>query len=114
MNIIIKTKNLELTESLEKFINTKIGKVEKFLDAGAQLFFEIEKETLHHRKGEVFCAEAIIELIGKKIVARAKGFDMGKVIAEVKRELEMEIKKYKAKMVEAPRREAKKSRKEMF
>ncbi len=115
MNIIIKTKNLQLNDSLEKFIHEKIGKLEKFLHADNQeVFVEIEKESQHHKKGEVFCAEAIITLPGKKIIAKATSDDLGKAVTEVKEELEIEIKKYKLKKIELSRREAKKSRKEIF
>ncbi|OGZ69862.1 MAG: ribosomal subunit interface protein [Candidatus Staskawiczbacteria bacterium RIFCSPHIGHO2_02_FULL_42_22] len=118
MNIIIKTKNIELTDSLEKFIQQKIGKLEKFSKIlgkdSLEMFVEIEKETNHHRKGEIFFAEAILVMPGKKLVARAKSDDLGKAVSEVKEELEIEIKKYKLKAIELPRRQAKKSRKEIF
>jgi ribosomal subunit interface protein len=58
MEIVIKTKNVELTESLEKFIKNKIGKLDKFFHSDTEIFIEIEKEAKHHRKGEVFFAEA--------------------------------------------------------
>ncbi len=112
MQIIIKTKNIELTPSLENFINGKIGKLGKFLFDGAELFVEIERETSHHKKGEVFFAEAIVSLPGKKLISQAKGDDLGKAITEVKEELEIEIKKYKLKKIELPRRKAKKSQNE--
>ena len=115
MQIIIKTKNIELTDSLEKFIQSKMAKLNKFFQADAQLLVEIERETSHHRKGEVFFAEAIIVLAGKKLIAQAKGEDMGKKIAKIKEEMEIEIKKHKTKMIETPRRQAKKSHnKEIF
>ncbi len=114
MNIIIKTKNIELTDSLEMFIRAKIGKLEKFLPDGGEIFIEIERETSHHKKGEVFSAEAMIELPGKKLIAQAKGEDLGKAVTEIKEELEIEIKKYRLKKIEIPRREAKKSREENF
>ena len=77
MEIIIKAKNIELTDSLERFINDKIGKLEKFLSyPGQEIFIEIEKETKHHKKGEVFSAEGIISVPGKKIMAIAKPREM--------------------------------------
>jgi len=114
MQIIIKTKNIELTASLEKFIQTKIGKLNKFFHTEAEIFVEIERETSHHRKGEVFSAEAIVVLAGKKLVAKAKNEEMGKAITEVKEEMEIELKKYKLKKIELPRRLARKSKEENF
>ena len=113
MEIIIKTKNVKLTQDLEKFINEKMGRLEKFLhDKNQEIFVEIEKESNHHKQGEIFCAEAILTVPGKKMVAAAKHEDLFSAITEVKEELEIEIKKHKTKMVETPRREAKKTSKE--
>ena len=109
MNIIIKTKNIELTESLEKFVNEKVGKLEKFLHVDSQdVFVEIEKETNHHRKGDVFCAEIIIQMPGTKLTARSHGEDLMKAVMDAKDEMEIEIKKHKTKTIEAPRRKIRK------
>jgi len=112
MQIIIKTRNLDLTESLEKFIQTKIGKLEKFAKALAKgtmdIFVEVEKETKHHRKGDVFMAEALIHLPGKSLVAKSHGEDLFKAIIDVKDEMEIEIKKHKLKTIELPRRKIRK------
>lgn len=117
MKIIIKTKNLELTSSLTAYIEKRIIGLKKFInilkddspviEGGktlAEVFVEVEKETKHHRKGEVFRAEAELFLPGKKIVAQAKGDDLGKAVTEVRDELEREIKEYKLKTIESPRR----------
>ena len=116
MEIIIKTKNLELTALLEKFIHTKMGKLEKFLHkSNEQILIEIEKETTRHAKGDIFMAEGMVQFPGKSFVAKAHGEDLMKVIGEVKDELEIEIKKYKTKTIEAPRRKIRKeSQKEGF
>lgn len=115
MNIIIKTKNVELTESLGSFINTKVSKLEKFFhQSSPECFIEIERETRHHKKGDVFFAQALISVPGKKLVATAHGDDLQKAIIKVCEELEVEIKKYKFKKIELPRREAKKSRNQDF
>lgn len=108
MNIIIKTKNLEITDLLEDFINKKMGALKKFLDFlnsdSLELFVEVEKETSHHRKGDIFMAEANIHLPGKTLMAKAHGEDLMKLVGEVKDELEREIRKYKTKRIEAPMR----------
>ncbi|KKP41433.1 MAG: hypothetical protein UR31_C0030G0003 [Parcubacteria group bacterium GW2011_GWA2_33_14] len=121
MNIIIKTKNLELTDSLRVYINQRIDGLKKFitilnddsLPIGkgktlSEVFIEVEKETLHHKKGQIFRTEATIHLPGKHLVAEAKGDDLGKTITQVRDELKREIKKYKLKKIELPRRQAKK------
>jgi len=117
VKIIIKTKNLELTASLENLINKKMDGLKKFIGIlkgkSAEVFVEVEKETKHHRKGDIFKSEAILQLPGKKLVARAHGEDVAKAIVEVKEELEREIRKYKSKMIEIPRRQAQKFKQEV-
>lgn len=122
MKIIIKTKNFELTPALENFVNKKIGGLRKFLGSfqnhvlpiatGRELFdtfVEIGKETTHHRKGDVFMAEAKIYMPGKNIFAKTRGEDMIKSINELRDEMEAEIRRYKSRVVEFPRRKAKKA-----
>jgi len=120
MKIDIKTKNLELTESLKSFTEEKIGSLRKFVDilkddvpekgkTLAEISVIVERETRHHKKGEVFLTKAEIILPGKKIMAQASGDNLLSTIVEVKDRLQQEIKKYKTKNVEAPRREQKKS-----
>lgn len=123
MKIIIRAKNLEFTGQLESFVNKKIGALSKFLKAfqrselpvahGKDLFetfVKIGKETAHHKKGYVFKAEAKIYVPGRTLFAERKGDDLLKTIDDVRDELEMEIKRYKTKIVESPRRKAKKSK----
>ncbi len=122
MQIIIKTKNLELTPELDAFINKKIGGLKKFFGSfqnhslpiteGRNLFdtfVEVEKESNHHRKGEIFRAEVKIYMPGRNLFAKANADDIIKAISEVREELETEIRKYKSKVIEFPRRQAKKA-----
>ena len=123
MQIIIKSKNLDLSEQSESFINKKIGGLRKFLKAfeshslpvagGRNLFdtfVEVERETMHHRKGDIFKAEAKIYLPGRSLFAKAHGDNLIKAVDEVRDELEAEIRKYKTKVIEFPRRKAKKAK----
>ena len=114
MKIILKTKNIELTDFIEDMIYEKIGRLEHFISflktEDSEIFVEIEKETKHHKKGDIFGAEAIVTLPGKKLVARAKGEDLSQIIGEVKDELEKEIRTYKTKTVDLPRRKYQKTK----
>ncbi len=121
MKIIIRTKNLELTATLKNFIEEKIGSLKKFVNvlkreedpstnSGrdkktlAEVFFEIEKESKHHNKGQVFRSEARILLPGKKIMAQSAGDDLLLTVVEIKDKLQQEIKKYKFKKIDLARR----------
>lgn len=123
MKIIIRTKNLEFTDQMKGFIDKKIGALAKFLKVfqhselsiahGKDLFetfVEIKKETDHHKKGYIFKAEAKIYVPGKTFFAERRGDNLLKIIDDVRDELEMEIKRYKTKIIEFSRRKAKKSK----
>jgi len=117
MKIIIKTKNIELTEMIEEYINEKIGSLARFIkilqeekvEKGkplGEVFVEIEKETMHHKKGPFFKAKVLINLPRKTIVAEAESEDLSSAIVEVKDEMQQEIKKYKLKKIDLERRGA--------
>src|SRR5205809_278822 len=97
----LRIKNLKITESFKKFIKDKIRSINKFLkifnknnqEESLEAFVEVEKETNHHRKGDIFKAEAKINLPGKSFMARAHGEDLGKAVTEVRDELKREIRK---------------------
>ncbi len=114
MQIIIKTKNIELTDSLRNYINKRIEGLKKFGTNFSEVFLEIEKETIHHNKGQIFKTEATIHFPKKSFVAEAKGDDLGKTVTWVRDELKRQLRDHKLKSIELPRRKAKKSRKEMF
>lgn len=107
MQIIIKTKDVELTPPLENFIQKRMTSVAKMVNAfqkSAELLVEVARETRHHKKGDIFKAEVIILLPGKKLVAESRRDDLRKAITEVKEELQRELRKYKTKTIELPRR----------
>lgn len=127
MKIIIKTKNLELTPDLQGFIEKKIGSIKKFINilkkddcpptggckTLAEVFVELEKETSHHKKGNIFSVKTQVILPGKSLTAGAKADDLFKAIVEAKDELKMEIEKYKFKKIDKNRRLQRKSQYEV-
>ena len=65
----------------------------------------------HHRKGEVFFAEIVAMVPGKKLVAKATNENLFSAIREIKDEVEQEIKKYKFKKTDIARRQQRKAKK---
>jgi len=123
MRIIIKTKNLVLSAGLKNFIEKKINVLKKFLSVLkedypegqktlAEVLVEVEKETMHHKKGEIFKSSVEINLPGKKLMASARGEDLEKVIIEAKEQIKNEINKYKFKKIDKNRRKQRKFKKE--
>jgi len=117
MHITIKSKNLEITDSLSEFIENKTSALQKFInilkeesDIGkdlAEIIIEIEKETKHHRKGEIFWAAGSVNFPGKNILVKEKGEDIKKAIVAMLDKFKIEIKQYKSKSKEAIRKSQK-------
>jgi len=101
MNIIIKATNIELTDSLEQWVKTRLeplAKLEKTLqEKDVEIWVEIGKTSKHHRKGDIFRAEAQLRLPGKSIRAEAVTNNLRKSINEIRDKLQREIKQYKEK-----------------
>lgn len=96
----IKAKQITLTEGIlanvEKALKTLDKKVEH-LGTAVSGHVEVCKTTRHHKKGEVFHAELIIRVPGKKIVAESTNEDLYVAINEVRREAERQIVGFKGK-----------------
>jgi len=107
MKIKVKATNIELTEYLSKFIETKYKPLEKFLPEMSGLIAEVEigKTTRHHKKGDVYRAEIQIEVPnGKLLRAVSETDDLRKAMTEAKKELQLQIKKYKEKITDKKRK----------
>jgi ribosomal subunit interface protein len=115
MKIAIRTKNLELTPAIQDFIEEKFNSVskvfgilqkneEEFKKTLDEVFIELEKETRHHLKGDIFCVKSKIHLPGKTIIAEEKSDDLYKSIVACKDEMKMEVEKYKLKNIDKHRR----------
>jgi putative sigma-54 modulation protein len=99
MQIDIKGTNMELTQAIKDYVNDKIGGLEKFFDQILEARVEVGLTTKHHQKGNIFRAEANLEVPQKHIIrAEAEKEDLYMAINEVKEELQIQLKKYKEKM----------------
>jgi len=121
MKIIIKTKNLELTDALQNFTEEKVLTLKKFIkvlkkdeekNTLAEVLVELERETNHHRKGDVYVVKCQIRLPGRSLMAEARSDDLLKAVVATKDEMKMEIEKYKFKKTDVRRREQRKLKRE--
>lgn len=120
MKITIKTKNVKLTQNLQKYINEKINSLEKFsriFQQKQKYFFkkeklgmvvriEIGKETLHHKKGNIFLVGCQMKLLGKIVRAEVVSKNLRQAVNEVKDILQKELKQYKEKLTSKNLRKA--------
>jgi ribosomal subunit interface protein len=121
MKINIKTKNLELTQGLRDFIERKLSTAQKFInilkqDSGmgktlAEVLVEVKKETQHHKKGDIYLVSVKANFPGRKIIAEKREDDLMKAVMGMADEFKNEIKKYKLKTIEVPRRKQRESKK---
>jgi len=115
MNIIVKTKNIEMTPSLREFVEKKIGSLEKYFDllqevddpslkSKIEAVVEVGKTTLHHRKGDICRAEVLLTFHKNKLRAGKSADDLEKAIAAVRDDLQRQITDFKEKMLDKARK----------
>ena len=111
MKIIIKTKNVKLTQNSQKYIYEKINSLEKFSrifqqkqnhflkkeKPGIVIHIEIGKETLHHKKGNIFLVRCQMKLLDKIVRAEVVSKNWRQAVNQVKDILQKELKQYKEK-----------------
>lgn len=116
MKLSLKWTNLEPIESLDVFVEEKIGGLAKFIrnyDASgvAEAWVEIGRTSQHHKTGEfVYRAETDIRLPGKILRAEATNKDLRQAIVKVKDELQRQIEEYREKKVNRARDGARKAK----
>jgi ribosome-associated translation inhibitor RaiA len=134
MKIVIKTKNLKLNQELENFIEEKIDDLEKFLPptifgggqsekyfdkfygkrkSKVEAWVEIGKETRHHKKGPYFWAECQMRFPKRSLRSIARKENLKLAIAEVKDELQRQLKEYKEKLIAETKRGARVFKKDL-
>ncbi len=115
MKILIKGTNLELTEGIRRYIDQKIGGLEKIsamggkdaIDNNLVARVEIGITTKHHKSGPIYRAEVNLSVPDKHILrAEAEAQDLYQAIDEAKLILEKEINKYKKSVVSKKHRAA--------
>ncbi|MFA6513926.1 MAG: ribosome-associated translation inhibitor RaiA [Patescibacteria group bacterium] len=106
MNINIRSSRLEITEAIKKYIEVKMGMVEKYLGKSVKVInfdFEIEKSVGGQHKGDIFRAEANLQVPQEVLRVEKTEADMYKAIDKVKDHLELVIKKYKERLIDKKR-----------
>jgi ribosomal subunit interface protein len=101
MKISLKWTNLKPIESLDVFVEEKIGGLAKFIpnydqSGAAEAWVEVARTTKHHKTGKmVYRAEADLRLPGKILRTEATNKDLRLAIVEMTNELQRRIMAYK-------------------
>lgn len=98
MKIIIKTTNVDISPSVNEYIEEKIGGLEKLLrkfDPNlVEARVDVGKIKQGQRRGEIFRAEVNLNLGGKLLRAEETGHSLHAAIDLVKDELRRKIRQY--------------------
>lgn len=100
MNIILKATNITLTPTINEYVETALGSLDKLtqgLSLPAEMRVEVGRSTWHHKKGEVFFAEANLSIGGNLLRSKIESFSVPSAIDGVRDELRNEIYKFKGK-----------------
>jgi ribosomal subunit interface protein len=101
MKIIIKATNIQLSPSINQYIEEKIGGLEKFLKSFnpelVEARVEVGKVTRGQRRGDIFRAEVNLIIEGQLIRVKETEESLTAAIDLVKDELQREIKQHKDK-----------------
>jgi len=101
MQINLQGKNIELTEAIKDYVSKRVTNLEKLLSnieskkGEARVNFEVAKTTNHHKTGEIFHANCMINIAGEKFYSESNHEDLYAAIDEVKDKLFNDIQKNK-------------------
>ena len=100
MTIEIKETGVRLSPLFREFLRSRLLLLSRFVkhyesSGEIHLFIEIAKTTKHHRKGNIFYAEATVQLSKKLVRAEASDMDFRTAIDALKDILKREFVQYK-------------------
>ena len=101
MQINFQGKNMELTESIKNYVLkrvTNLGKLLRRIEEGGgkiMVNFEVGKGSHHHKAGDIFHADCLINIDGKQFYGSADKEDLYQAIDDIKDSLYNEISKDK-------------------
>jgi len=106
MNLIIESVGTSLTPSLKTDVRDKLGSLEKFFKDSdlVELRVEIGKPSSHHKKGDVFYAEANLKIGRTLLRAEDQNKDIHTAIDNVRDMLERQLRKQKEKRLSSRHR----------
>ena len=103
MRLQVKGKNVEITPSLRRYVETKVAKLDKHLAELTQVELELSEEK-NPSIQENQVAEGTIFAKGLTLRAREAGRDARTAVDQLIDNLERQVKRYREKRTEEPRR----------
>jgi ribosomal subunit interface protein len=99
MRTIIQISNIEHTSAIEEYVSKKLKSVERLLKGRDEAIMRIEvgMSTKHHKKGDVYFAEASLHIKGKELRSVERADDLYAAIDAMKDEIFDELTSYMGK-----------------
>ncbi|OGZ33309.1 MAG: ribosomal subunit interface protein [Candidatus Portnoybacteria bacterium RBG_13_41_18] len=101
MKFIIKSKEIEIPDGLDAYIEKRIGKLDKFLESVdknlIEATVEIGKVSGRHKQGKIYQLNVNLKFPGNFFRSEVQSEDLYSAVDEAKEELELEIRKFKQK-----------------
>jgi len=95
-NLNISSKNYELTEDIKKYLNKKIGRIDRFTPRHARKSLKVDiKLTERKTKSDKFECEVILHLPEKRLTAKADTVNMFAAVDIVETKLKNQLSTYK-------------------
>lgn len=94
MQINVQAKGIELNKEVRDYLNKKLSHLEKYTLSSVEeavINIELSKTTNHHKKGEIFKAEANIVFGGNTFFASKELDDVFKAVDAIKEDLERKM-----------------------
>ena len=98
MQVDIKTKNIELTDTIRAYVQEKMDGLDEMTARFGDVVraeVEVGKTTKHHNKGPLFRAEVHVQLPGKAVYAEELNYDLYIAINDAKKEAERQIRDFR-------------------
>lgn len=97
MKIIISGKQLEMTEAIKNYAESKISKIKKYIENITETNVTLSVENTKS-EGKIYIASATSFAPQKTIVVKVQNQDLYAAIDELSDSLERQVRKYKEKM----------------
>lgn len=94
MNLVISGRNIDITEGLRSAVEDKIGKLERYFNAGTEVHVTLSTEKSRQK------IEVTIPMKGSIIRAEQTSTDMYVAIDLVEEIIERQLRKYKNKLID--------------
>ena len=95
MKLTIRTKDVHLTDDIKKYVDEKIGALDKYYSKVIDGHVDLELYTHHHKNGPFFRAVVDIRLPNKVLRAEKNHVDIKSALDGIKDELKKQLMTYK-------------------